>query len=394
MARFLFFDDQLINVLLKSEKPSGGSAVQTYGWIRGLMAQGQEVVVMTDLKNAGDLKDSCRDIQLVPFYDRTKGTRWLRWLYYRIPHVYRTIKKSRADYVYQGVPGWTTFILGVICRMLGIKLVVRISNDFIVDERIFNRFSRAYWFLQQQGIGMSYCVLCQNKYQYRKISERFPRKKVVMIANPIFEKYKGELLPADERKYIAWIGIFQYQKNIPLLFEIAKAHPGRHFVVAGKEDPKCDLETSQYLQKLRQLPNVEFAGFLGRHAVLDCIAHAEYLLNTSHYEGFSNTFLEAMCCGTPILTTNDVNPDSIISENHLGIVYSNAKDLAKKLAFITGESYATLSANNYQYVKQHHDYKKLAGRLISSLDEKHMDSENIQRPLRKVHDPIKSLTKI
>lgn len=396
MSKFLFFDNQIINVLRKSEKPSGGSAVQTFGWIRGLIAEKQDVVVMTELKNAGEIKESCRDIRLVPFYDRNKGIRWIRWIYYRIPHIYRTIKRERPDYVYQGVPEWTTFVLGVICKMLGIKFVVRISNDFIVDDRILKKFSKSYRFLQDKGIGMAHCVLCQNEYQYNTIRARFPLKKVIKIANPVYEKYKGEILPAGDRKYIAWIGIFQYQKNLRLLFDIAQALPERQFVVAGKEDPKCDSETFEYLKKLQVLPNVRFVGFLGRQAVLDCVAKAAYLLNTSHYEGFSNTFLEAMCSGTPIISSDKVNPDSIISENSLGFIYSDVHELVTKLSQTGPEAYAVLSENNFNYVQQHHDYRVLAKKLIAILEEKNY-SEQFDRTLHKVQRPLAttpSLSKI
>ena len=57
MARFLFYDDKVINLMLVDEKPCGGSAVQTYGWIKGLLDEGQEVYVITDINNKKVLKD-------------------------------------------------------------------------------------------------------------------------------------------------------------------------------------------------------------------------------------------------------------------------------------------------------------------------------------------------
>ena len=80
MARFLFYDDKLINLLLEEEKPSGGAAVQALGWIQGLSEKGQEVYVMTDTASPEAIKPACRHIRLVPGFDQKKGIRWIRWV--------------------------------------------------------------------------------------------------------------------------------------------------------------------------------------------------------------------------------------------------------------------------------------------------------------------------
>jgi glycosyltransferase involved in cell wall biosynthesis len=121
------------------------------------------------------------------------------------------------------------------------------------------------------------------------------------------------------------------------------------------------------LQQLKQLPNVRFVGFLERDQVLPYLAKAKFLLNTSHYEGFSNTFLEAMSVGTPIITSENVNPDHIITKHKLGIVYKDVPDLQQQYASLSPEKYEVLSGNAFQYVVQQHDYKLLSRQLLSLL---------------------------
>lgn len=53
MAKFLFYDEMIINILAKDERPSGGAAVQAYGWIRGLLDAGEEINVLTDVSKIG-----------------------------------------------------------------------------------------------------------------------------------------------------------------------------------------------------------------------------------------------------------------------------------------------------------------------------------------------------
>lgn len=367
MATFLFYDDKLINILLREERPSGGAAVQALGWIRGLSEKGHQVHVLTDSPQGKKLKEECGDIRLLPLYDPKKGLRWLRWVYYRLPFIYRQIKSVRPDYLYQGIPGWTSFLLALICQQLGIKFVLRISNDFLLDDRFYRNYSRTHRFFQRQGLRMASAILCQNEYQLGIIEKEYPGKKVLKISNPIVLTAPGATLPPQSRRYIAWLGLFQYQKNLGLLYEIASALPQEQFVVAGKEEKTLDEETRSYLEKLRKLPNVRFAGFLHRQEVGPFLAQAKFLLNTSHYEGFSNTFLEAMSVGTPIISSDKVNPDAILTRHQLGLVYHDSRDLQQQYAALTADHYQSLAANAYHYVLAHHDHKKLAGTLSHFL---------------------------
>jgi glycosyltransferase involved in cell wall biosynthesis len=367
MARFLFYDNRIINILLKEEKPSGGAAVQAYGWIRGLMAANQEVAVLTHLNKSDTLKEECRDIKLVPLYHSQKGIQWLRWIYYRLPHIYQTIKRIKPDYFYEGIPYWSSFVLAVICRQLKVKYILRISNDCLLDERIYKSRSKWQLLFQTFGMKLSHCILCQNDYQLNLVKKKFPRKTVFKIPNPIFVKNNVSATDSSSRHYIAWLGLYQYQKNLPLLFEIASVLKEETFWIAGKEHENCDEQTLNSLQQLKQLPNVRFVGFLERDQVLPYLAKAKFLLNTSHYEGFSNTFLEAMSVGTPIITSDNVNPDHIITKHKLGIVYKDVPDLQQQYAGVSPEKYEVLSGNAFQYVVQQHDYKLLSRQLLSLL---------------------------
>jgi glycosyltransferase involved in cell wall biosynthesis len=376
MSRFLFYDDKLINILLKEERPSGGAAVQAYGWINGLREAGQEVSVLTSEFEIESLKDECRSLHLVAMYNRQKGIRWLRWLYYRLPHLYREIKKVRPDYLYQGVPGWQSFLVAIICRRLKIKYVQRISNDYLLDDRFHHNHSRTHRFFMRLGLKMAYCILCQNDYQYNIIKRDMPGKRAIKISNPIYLDQQTNELSASLSGYIAWIGLFQYQKNLPLLYDIASSLRAEQFYIAGKEEKNCDAETASYVEKIKALPNVKYVGFLKRDEVLPFLANAKFLLNTSRYEGFSNTFLEAMSAGVPIISSFRVNPDDIINRYRLGIVYDDLHDLVKQYQGLDNITYDQMRQNVLKYVLRHHNYKRQAEKLMAFLDDKQVGFHN------------------
>ncbi len=367
MARFLFIDEKIINLMQVNEKPTGGSAVQTYGWILGLLAEGQEVSVMTNANSKTVLKEECRNIRIIPMYDFNKGIRWLRWIYYRLPHMYKKIKKAKPDYLYSGIAGWGTLVLAVTCRILHVKYIQRISSDAHLDKRFRDTYSAIHQFILHWGLKMSHHILCQNNYQLLKIQKRFPNKSAIKILNPFYLKYQE--LPAEKPSngYIAWLGLYRYPKNLKLLYQIASLLKHEKFLVAGKAGSNSDEETTTYLKKLQQLPNVQFPGFLERAQVLPFLAKAKFLLNTSRFEGFSNTFLEAWAVGTPVISTVNVNPDSIISNHQLGIVYTDVFDLCQQHATLSPELYQLISENARQYVAHYHGYRIVTRQLLSYL---------------------------
>ncbi|MCS3802211.1 glycosyltransferase family 4 protein [Niastella sp. OAS944] len=369
MARFLFYDDKIINLMIENEKPCGGAAVQSYGWIKGLLAEGQEVVIMTDTSTKEKLKEECKNIKLVPFFDRKKGIRWLRWLYYRIPDTYKKIKAVKPDYLYVSIASWSNFLVVLMCRMLNIKFIQRISNDNVINMGYVKNSSAVGRFFLFQGLKLSHHILCQNNYQLHGIKKRFPNKSVIKLSNPLYLKDAALSDDHEPGNYIAWLGVYRMEKGLKRLFEIASLMTQEQFVIAGKEGANYDSETKEYVEKLKQLPNVKFCGYLSRTEVLPYLAKARFLLNTSMYEGFSNTFLESLAVGTPIITASHINPDSIISNHNLGIIYNDVPDLCKQYASLTPEQYQQMSDNAREYVTRNHGYRVLAQRLLRYLSE-------------------------
>ena len=67
----------------------------------------------------------------------------------------------------------------------------------------------------------------------------------------------------SDRSYIAWIGIFQYQKNLPALLDVVQKMPQIKFKIAGKSaNSNLDDKTQTALHKLSECKNVDFVGYL------------------------------------------------------------------------------------------------------------------------------------
>jgi glycosyltransferase involved in cell wall biosynthesis len=199
----------------------------------------------------------------------------------------------------------------------------------------------------------------------------FPKRPCHILHNP-FNAAVIDHVPKglDQKKYVAWIGVFSAQKNMQLLCNVAKAQTKMQFRIAGMPSKSIDAETKSILAELDALKNVKFIGYVKRKNILSFLSNAYCLLNTSSYEGFSNTFLEAFAAGTPVLCPSRVDPDGLVADNRLGYTAENdleLVDLLIKIRSLTADAFKRLSVRCRSYVLTAHNPETQAGKLIDYL---------------------------
>lgn len=365
MAKFFFIQHQNVEILSKNGNPRGGAVVETLVWMKSLYHHGHEIFQAKFEEDNREVKEEFSWIKMVPIYNSKKFKKRMVWFTYRFPKLFLNLQKINIDYLYTSLPTWHTFYIGLICKFLGIKHIIRIANDKNVN---FN-LDKTLNLIDRKLIHFSYLlsdlIVAQSEYQYQELLKEYPKKNVKKLSNPI-ELNKNYLKVKNSPfGYIAWVANFRHQKNLKLLFEIASKCPNEKFKIAGQPLIPMDEETEIYVEKLKFLKNVEFVGIVPQTNILDFLSEAKYLLSTSRYEGFSNTFLEAMMVGLPILTTHNVNPDGIIDHFKLGILYSNAEDFNSKLTKVNDEEYIQISQNCINHVTLHHDHLLIGISLIN-----------------------------
>jgi glycosyltransferase involved in cell wall biosynthesis len=366
MAKFFFFETPVMELLVDNGEASGGAAVQTLVWMEGLYSQGHQIFLAKSLNDTRNIKPEYDFIQAIPIFHPQKGLKKIRWLSYRLPAIYKILKEIKPDYLYESVPFWGSWMINLICKKNKIIHIIRISNDRHLDHRfrmVASKFNQESIFYALKKCDI---VLAQNDFQLNTLQKKIPDQRIFKIYNPI--KIKFEYLKAKKeiQGYFAWIANFRYQKNIKLLFEIANELKDENFRIVGVPTI-FDDESKFYVDELKKLPNVEFLGLLGRNEILPFLKDAKFLLNTSRFEGFSNTFLEAMLTGTPILSSNLVNPDGIITKYQLGIIYDDPSDLKLKINNLSQGEYQELSLSCITYLQEFHDYEKLSKIIYEKL---------------------------
>jgi len=359
MKKVLVIDSNVVFLLNNVNETTGGAAVQTLNWIYGFDKLGYDVTILSE----NNIPVNKSRHKIINDYDLDKKFFIISCLK-ALVFYYRTFKRISPDYIYCSIPWWNRILYLLPANFIGVKFVQRISNDNLVKKDLSNIFnSRVKNLFFRISLNSSKNIICQNDYQYHHLIKRFPNKNIQKLYNP----FKIDNIDySSSRQYVAWVGLFQKQKNLPELLKIALSLPKVTFMIAGKEISNGSLDslTHSTLIELKNLNNVKFVGNLDRREIFSFLSNSFCLLNTSHEEGFSNTYLEAFSLGIPVVTRKKTDPDNIISTFNLGLSVNTYELIPQAILDILGNN-GNYKKRMTDYLARYHDPLKLAKQLVN-----------------------------
>jgi L-malate glycosyltransferase len=125
------------------------------------------------------------------------------------------------------------------------------------------------------------------------------------------------------------------RKGIRVLIQAFKIVAGRYenvrLLIVGDGNEKSSLE--QLVMGLGLKDKVTFTGPIAHEKVLPYYQKANIFALPSLNEGMSNTMLEALACGLPIITTDTGGTKELVTDNKNGFIVKmkNSYDLAEKI---------------------------------------------------------------
>jgi glycosyltransferase involved in cell wall biosynthesis len=170
------------------------------------------------------------------------------------------------------------------------------------------------------GIRNSKWILAQSNHQLDQLTRRFRRNNIAVLPNfhPIPPDLERE---ASMRKRVLWIANLKPLKNPHAFVRLARDLSHRRdisFVMIGRALEQDDW-TNNLLEQIASVPNLEYLGPRTQEEVNEALEKADLLVNTSHYEGFSNTFIQAWMRRVPVVSLT-VDPDRLLTRGGLGAV--------------------------------------------------------------------------
>ena len=306
--------------------PKGGSEIQAYLLSLDLLRRGWEVHYIRE--NPPDIRKEEKVNGIILHSIPPIHTK-LKWMNRR--HLLKLMKKIKAyiwycrgtiSYVY---PVWKN------ARKTGGKVLWACSSDRYLSKK-----------LQKESL-LRIVAGSLDKFLFRKILKKIDlillqsfNQKTMLKKNwglhgeVIYNSFPLPSLTKEKRDpLLLWIGRLKHIKHPEKFLDLVKIFKDKphQFIMLGRE-----LEHLSFTKELswmeQAFPHLSYLGEVERDKISGLLKRARILVNTSDYEGFPNTFIEAWLHGVPVVSLN-VDPDGLIQKNKLGVVSHTMGKLAE-----------------------------------------------------------------
>jgi glycosyltransferase involved in cell wall biosynthesis len=206
--------------------------------------------------------------------------------------------------------------------------------------------------------------VCDN-VSYVAISENQKRVSKMSSANVIYNGvdtslYHCNLQPKSD--YVVWLGRISHIKGTKESILAAK-EAGENIILAGKINKEDEEYYQQQIKPLIDGDKVKFIGEVDDAAKSKLLGDAKALLNLINWdEPYGLVPVEAMACGTPVITTNRGAMPEVVCDGVSGYVVKDWKEAAHRLKDIdkiSRHSCRSWVDDNFSIDKMIDGYEKL-----------------------------------
>jgi glycosyltransferase involved in cell wall biosynthesis len=243
--------------------------------------------------------------------------------------LWRTLDAVRPDVIYQRGASGLTWASARWARNHSVRLVWHAAADVDLApswgwawlRRPMSGLDRLF---ARQGVRRAHAVVVQKKEQQVWAATRLGRGDAVVIPNfhpvPLAVSAAGSQ-PKSEKNQptVVWIANFKTLKRPEHFVELARQLSDGHTQFLMMGSPSGDAAyMHRFEQSLQGVGGLRYFGSQTQAQVNRWLERASLLVNTSDYEGFSNTFIQAWMRGVPVISLN-ANPDGLLDGERCGL---------------------------------------------------------------------------
>jgi glycosyltransferase involved in cell wall biosynthesis len=295
------------------------------------------------------------------------------WTFIDTKRIYSLLKKIKPQIIYQNVGCAYTGVAAFYARKNNAKLIWHIASDLDLKPELEDDLKRRLVKLIDRifldyGIRNAHCIVGQTRYQEKLLKRRFGREchAFIPIGHPLPEQVSKKV----DKITVLWIANMKPLKQPEIFVKMAKVIgklPNVDFIMMGYPYPGKWF--SGILNEISSVPNLKYLGFLPQKEVNRRLSEGHILVNTSRYEGFSNTFIQAWLRQVPVVSLN-VDPDNSLVREGIGFYSQTFEHLCQDVSLLISDKglRSEMGCKAQQYSFKNHSIDKMASTLISIFD--------------------------
>ena len=337
----------------------GGAEIQSYYYAKAFAKQGWKTYFISTISEIKSDEFINKNIQLL-FYEKTNNS--IKETYY----VLKYLARFRPSYVfYRSVRYQYGFIVFFGRLFFNCKFIFSTMHNELcgkhsstitrrkqinIKRPIYQYLSIIKSWLEDKifhfGVYFSHLHIVQNTYQQETIKHDFKKNGFIIHNNTIIPEY-----PNTHENLVLFIATMKSFKRPEIFCKLTNKlkNINFRFVIIGSN--YSDDKRATNFSNLVKTSNVEYLGSKPLSEVQQILSKSKLLINTSDFEGFPNTFVQAWARGVPVISLS-VDPDNIIKNNDLGFCCDNDfKKLVENTEKLLTDNilWKKLSRNCYNY---------------------------------------------
>ncbi len=286
---------------------------------------------------------------------------------------YKYAKKLISKHSYDFIHAFFGIPCGYIAMKLGLPYLVSLRGSDVpfhnpkyewLDKLFFESLSRKIW-------AKSAFVVANSNGLRETALKTSPKQSIELIFNGVDTEFYSPCpkVPHEKLRVISVGRISKIKGYDVLIKALSKLSDKVELTLIG-DGP--ELHTLQ--NQARELGfDVNFASRLEKEKVVEYLQQSDVYMLTSLSEGMSNSLLEAMSCGLPIVTTPVGGADELLSDN--GFIIEKESEEAilkavrlyltnKELRISQGEKSRAI-AKKFSWAQVSQDYYQLYQKIVS-----------------------------
>ncbi len=201
----------------------------------------------------------------------------------------------------------------IACTLMRRKFVYMVAHEYDVSG-VYARTHGVWGQRFEYGLEHADAVVCQHADQVNLVRSRYHRGACVIRSLCPFRVHQR---PETDRKTVLWMARADSWKQPEIFIELARRMPETSFVMVAPPSQIDPQNLPRLLKDSEDLPNLCLLPGVPLEETTALFEGAMLFINTSQFEGFPNTFLQAAACGTPIVSWA-VNPEGVLEHNEMG----------------------------------------------------------------------------